>query len=76
VDNLPSSGEDEIGVSSLIRPEKRTRIFPFGFLLAFFLLRAHCSTRTYFLTLRPMKKTQFISTIAKTMRDYPLRSQE
>jgi hypothetical protein len=27
----------EIGVSNLMRPEKRTRIFPFGFLLAFFL---------------------------------------
>ena len=61
---------------NVMRPEKRTRIFPFGFLLAFFLWRAHRSTRAYFLTLNPMKKARFISTIAQKMRNYPLRSQE
>jgi hypothetical protein len=69
-------GVGEIGVSNLMRPEKRTMICPFGFLIAFFLWRAHRSTRAYFLTQLPMKKARFFAVIAEKMRDYPMRSQE
>ena len=55
---------------------KRTRICRFAFLLAFSRNGTVLPGHAYFLTPLPMKKAQFLSTLAKLTKGYPLHSQD